>query len=482
MSDDEIFSVAKEISDRFVAEWDRLKGDRVPWHMSEVQERVFFEIFLHVVNARHMTTNDVVEVIKVYLRHADWIGLLICDSSPSNGNGSHGPTWALVRPRGLLASFGGSPFQAIYEPLYEIHGEEDDQDSEEFWDDDEQDLTPEERKKRSNEVAENYLRSHFGIPYEDEDNPENSYITTLPDGFRNPLIIEEFANGGSNQDVIGVSRRLLMRDRADSEQNWLEKHRNNQGVASNFDILTAAALDYHQKRPLVRQLRSWTEDQYIGVQEAVMIMAAVWPEFLAGRLTFASSHHRSWIVVEQKSDKPLLFERENWPINTSLSRILAVLSGLQSFRGMTCRFDLSQAGQVVFDGQSGKILRVITKDFEPSEEETRSALGRLTQHLVSLGHDHEAVRSSISDPSRLGELIDPAGRLLRTNRSDPEQRLFEMAVSISDRKPSRRSASPILGHSTDALYNAIGGDGRDDAYLSDGLWISPDGHLSDKGR
>lgn len=177
MSDDEIFSVAKEISDRFVAEWDRLKGDRVPWHMSEVQERVFFEIFLHVVNARHMTTNDVVEVIKVYLRHADWIGLLICDSSPSNGNGSHGPTWALVRPRGLLASFGGSPFQAIYEPLYEIHGEEDDQDSEEFWDDDEQDLTPEERKKRSNEVAENYLRSHFGIPYEDEDNPENSYIT-----------------------------------------------------------------------------------------------------------------------------------------------------------------------------------------------------------------------------------------------------------------------------------------------------------------
>ena len=149
---------------------------------------------------------------------------------------------------------------------------------------------------------------------------------------------------------------------------------------------------------------------------------------------------------------------------------------------MTCRFDLSQAGQVVFDGQSGKILRVITKDFEPSEEETRSALGRLTQHLVSLGHDHEAVRSSISDPSRLGELIDPAGRLLRTNRSDPEQRLFEMAVSISDRKPSRRSASPILGQRTDALYNAIGGDGRDDAYLSDGLWISPDGHLSDKGR
>ena len=58
MSDDEIFSVAKEISDRFVAEWDRLKGDRVPWHMSEVQERVFFEIFLHVVNARHMTPHS----------------------------------------------------------------------------------------------------------------------------------------------------------------------------------------------------------------------------------------------------------------------------------------------------------------------------------------------------------------------------------------------------------------------------------------
>ncbi len=187
MSDDEIFSVAKEISDRFVAEWDRLKGDRVPWHMSEVQERVFFEIFLHVVNARHMTTNDVVEVIKVYLRHADWIGLLICDSSPSNGNGSHGPTWALVRPRGLLASFGGSPFQAIYEPLYEIHGEEDDQDSEEFWDDDEQDLTPEERKKRSNEVAENYLKKGNTVfvegrirkrEYEDKDGIKR-YVTDI---------------------------------------------------------------------------------------------------------------------------------------------------------------------------------------------------------------------------------------------------------------------------------------------------------------
>ncbi|TAZ73815.1 hypothetical protein ELH70_14695 [Rhizobium ruizarguesonis] len=482
MNDDEIFSVAKEISDRFVAEWDRLKGDRVAWRMSEVQERVFFEALLSVVNARHMTTNDVVEMIRVYLRHADWIGLLVCDSSPSNGNGSHGPTWALVRPRGILASFGGGPFQAIYEPLYDIHDEDDDSSDDAWYDSDDSNLTLEERKKRSDATAESYLRSHFGLPYEDQDDPERSYITTLPEGFRNPLILEEFVNGGPGQDIIGVSRRLLLRDSAESDLDWIEKHRNSQGIASNFDILTAAALDYHQHRPIIRQLRSWTEDQYVGVEEAVMTMAAIWPKFLAGQLTFVSAQHRSWVVVEQGLDKPLLFERENWPINTSLSRVLAVLSGIHSFRGITCGFVLSKAGQVVFDGKSGKILRLIAHDFEPSAEETRRAIGRMTQQLIGLGHDREAVRSSIADPCRLGELIDPDGRLLRKYRGHPEQRLFEMAVSISERKTSFQRPSLISEHRSDELYGGLGGDGRDEVYLSDGLWISPDGLISDKGR
>ncbi|KRB16390.1 hypothetical protein ASD99_08465 [Mesorhizobium sp. Root695] len=487
MTDDERLSIAKEISEKFVAEWGLLKSGRVEWHMSELQERVFFEALLHVTNARHMTTNDVMEVIRVYLCHAEWVGLLVRDSSPLNGNGSRGDTWALVRPQGVLASFGGGPFQAIYEPLYDIHDDDNDNDGpngDEFWldDDDDPDLIMEERKKRSDREAKSHLRSLFGIPYEDEDDQERSYITTLPEGFRNPLILDEFANGGPGQDVVAVSRRLLLRDHAESVSDWVEKHRNSQGIASNFDILTAAALDYHQERPIVRQLRSWTEDQYVGVQEAVMTMAAVWPKFLAGRLTFASAHHRSWIVIEHGLDKPLLFERENWPTNPSLSRVLAVLSGLHSFRGMTCRFDLSKAGQVVFDGASGKIVRLIAKNFEPSEEETRNAIGRLTQQLVSLGHDREAVSSSIPDPRRLGELIDPDGRLLRTHRADHEQRLFEMVVSISERKTSFRSSSPTPGHRTDELYGVFGGEGRDDVYVSDGLWMSPDGRISDKGR
>lgn len=220
IGEDEIFSVAKQISQKFAAEWSRLQGERVAWHMSEVQERVFFEVLLHEVNARRMATADVVEMLKVYLRHADWIGLLVCDSSPLNGNGSHGPTWALVRPNGILASFGGGSFQAIYEPLYEKHG-----------------------------------RSHFGILCEDEDNPENSYITTLPENFRNPLALEEFANGAVGQDIIAVSRRLLLRDRTENRNDWVEKHRNNKGTTSNYDILTTAALDYHQKLPVIRGTR-----------------------------------------------------------------------------------------------------------------------------------------------------------------------------------------------------------------------------------
>lgn len=480
MSANDFFSVAKEISDRFQSKWASLESAyQVSWHMRETAERVFFEILIDVVEGRNMPTDDVVEMLKVYLQHAEWIGLLVCDASPLNGNGSNGPTWALVRPRGILASLGGSAFKTIYEPLYDEHQDEE---NEEDWGDD--DLSPEEQRKRSDRSHERYLETLFGLEPDEDNDSENQRITVLPEGFRNPLVVEHFANGGPGQEVVAVSRRTHMRDRTSSVKEWIEKHRNNKGVAASFDILTTAALDHHRKRPILRQLRSWTEDQFVTVVDTVIMMAAVWPEYLTGKITFVSGHHKSWIVVDQREETPLLFRRENKRINISLSRALARLSGLNTFRAMTCGFNLTKPGRVTYDGKVGKVLRLIAHNLQPSADDARRAIARLTQRLVDLGYDREVVRTSIADPIALGKLVDPEGTLLREFHAHPEHSLFAPPAIIKPIKPSfRPSGGRILDdRPRDRLYDTVGGNGLDDAYLSDGLWISKDGSISDQGR
>lgn len=482
MNADDYFTIAKEISDGFRSSWDSLgSAYQVKWHMRESAERVFFETLIDVVNGHKMPVIDVVEMLKIYLKHADWIGILVRDSSPMNGNGSKGPTWALVRPSGILASFGDSTFQTIYEPLYDEHEEDEEEEEEEDWDYADDDPSPEERREKSNETHERYLKRFFGLAPDEDEDPEDQRITLLPKGFRNPLLVEHFANGSSGQEVVAVSRRTHIRDRTSSVEEWINKHRDNNGIAASFDILATAALDYHRKRPLLRQLRSWTEEEFLTVVDTVMMMASVWPEYLGGKLTFVSGHHRSWIVVDQKEKNSLLFSPENKPVRASLSRILSKLSGIGTFRAMTCGFDLSRPGQVVHDGKAGEVMRLIANDIQPSAEERRRAIARLIQRLVDFGYDREFARASISDPVAIGNLVDQSETLLRQLR---QQSLFERPTSRQPIKsnPFRGGGHILEERSSDRLYNAVGGNGRDRTYLSDGLWISPDGSISDDGR
>ncbi|MBS0126530.1 hypothetical protein [Thetidibacter halocola] len=485
MNDDDKLEIAKEISSLVGSREEKLARNA---RCFPSYERIFFESILAVSGDRGLSITETIDVIKVYLRYAKWIGLLVCDSSPFNGNGTLGDTWALVRPAGILASFGGGKFQAIYEPDYDIVDDDEYSSDDDLYDNDSISENEFGGLSQFDAAAERYLKSLFGVTPAETDFDDDSYVVTLPEGFRNPLILEHFANGGQGQEVIGVSGPLLRRDRVQGTDEWVKKHRNRQGTATSFDILATAALDFHNGRPVVRQLRSWTEDDYILVSDAVLMMAAIWPKYLQGKLTFVSSHHRSWIVIEQGAGRPILFERENWPTNTALSRILERLVGLRSMRGMTCLFDLMDSETVAFNGECGKIVRPISDKIESNSQSQREAVLRLSNKLISIGYEYDTVRSVILDPLRLAELIDPDGMLLRNHRAHPEQRHFEMAVTIENKKQNFGSKS--IGRYTesfstsgrDELYNALDGNGRDKVYLTDGLWISPDGNVSDEGR
>lgn len=479
-----IAELFNEVSCLASKEWNRLKVNGNDADQLS-HTRLLFEAFIKISNDHRLPVSDTVEVIKFYLSRATWDGLLVRDCGLQEREKRDGEIWALVTRGGILASFGGSPFYAIYEPEYDIH---DDKlrttEKRPFYTGEYDDHNPaliEERKVRMDDEPENHVKTLFGIPYHDDDE-DRGYIGTLPDGTKNPLLLVDFSNVSNGQQVVEVSKGLLQRHHVTSVDEWVRKRRNGRGQAASYDILRAAAFDVRQGVPIVRQLRSWTEDDYGSVREAVLTMASAWPKYLAGRLTFASSHHKSWIVIEQDSEKTTLFEKENWPINTALSRILAAITGMQAFRGMTCRFDLSQEGKVLYDAPSGKVIRSICDRMEPSSEENELAMERIATQLVHLGYGDEMIRSTICDPLQLGEVIDPSGLLLRKNRAHPEQRLFEMVVTISEMKRPAYRPEPPRGTSKDMLYNAIGGDGRESVYLSDGLWIAPDGSLSDEGR
>ncbi len=430
---------------------------------------------------------------KVFLRHPDqpWPGLLVCDSSRWSGNGSNGLTWALVCWRGILASFCGGPFQVIYEPLYEMYEPDPSDCSHYEYDWDDPDETAEDRKKRLNAPAVSELDAYSLVSFGSDPSPYQGWLgpydphfqcssVALPGRFRNPLLLTEFVNGRSRQDIIAVSRKILIHYDTESEADWIEKRRNNQGVASNFDILATAARDYHENRQVIRQLRSWTEDQYAEVENAIAMMSAIWPMFLAGELKFISTKNRSWIEVGQGVDRPLLFERENLRIRNSFSKLLNVLCELDSFRSMTCAFDLSKAGRVAFDGKSGAVTRQIVHASLPSEGQKMAAVWKLTERLVELGFDRESISRAVENPLDFGKLVDP--------RSEYNFILLEKAPSTSEVGPAPQVHTRYgrdgnnFETRPDRLYSSIGGDGRNDVYMSDGLWLSADGRISDTGR
>lgn len=480
MTDQTILAVCKEISALATSNTNRLSYNNA----SEINhERVLFSAILEISSEKKCTVLDTIEIIKTYLAHAKWNGILVRDRSFASGNPYGGDTWALVLYNGIFASFAGGPFQSIFEPDYEIHdkiNDEIDEDLNSSLDQSDPALLAERRRAISDKSAIDFKKSCFGIPFHDG---QNDVIATLPEGFSNPLMIESFANGGVNQEVIAASNPLLNMYRVRSASDWAERVSNNQGTLSGFDILTSAAIQFHAGRPVVRELRSWSEKQYSVVRDSVLLVSAAWPNLLSGNLLFASARNRSWIVIDEEADNLPLFERENWPTNVAISRVLAILSGLQTFRGMTCPFDLSNEGEVNFFGPGENIIRSIVTAFAPSAEETLSAKYRLVDVLTNLGFDSDRLQETVASPVLLADLVDP-GRFIIKKGNGSEQRLFENGSSIK-RKRHNSVESPIQSPfrpARDPLYRALNGDGNSDTYLSDGLWLSPDGHISDKGR
>jgi hypothetical protein len=473
--------------------WERLTKDNNKYSHPIVRDRVFFNAITWVAQEENISPLELTEIIRLYLERAPWNGLLVRDSSALNGNRPGDETWALVRSGGILASFGGSQFQAIYEPAYDIHDKTDLSGKAHQWpplDDSEYSYPAvKDNEANSDQFSEAYRESIFGMPCGEFNmtfqGMSQESVRTVPDGFRNPLVLNEFANGGPGQEVVAATEHLLRQDAVGSVREWTAKQRNNQGVASSFDILASAALDYQHGRPIVRQLRTWTEDKLASVRDDILMVAAAWPKFLAGNLTFASRSVRSFVVLEQGSDKPLLFERENWPVNVALSRVLEATAKISTMRGMACEFDLSEEGKVIYEGEDDPIIRPLVVNYAPSTEETRSAIEHLTNRLAAIGHDPEAIRSSMSDPLQLGQIIDPKGQLLRKHSGHHEQRLFEMVAAIPKRKQtyfSSVNSNRFSKVGKDPLYRTLGGDGSGDVYLSDGLWLSSNGSISDEGR
>lgn len=499
--------IQKEISYLARKNWNRLTASASKLSLVDFsQERVLFDAFVEISNVKQLSVADVVEVMKVYLDRAPWEGILVRDSSPSNGNSSNGETWALVRPKGMLASFGGSPFQAIYEPTYDIHedptyggvivDEDDKHNTTSHMGDnkDESTIPSEEQRQRSDIASKNHRKKLFGVPVGElnycfgEPGYARESIITVPKGFRNPLILGEFANGGDGQEVVAASSHIFQQNGVNHISDWLEKHKNNQGIASSFDILISAALDYHDNRRIVRQLRTWTEEQYRSLVVNVLMVASVWPSHLSGNLTFVSSSIDPWLVLEQ-NNQISLFERERHPVRIALSRILEATSEFRNFRGISMPFDLSEEGKVIPHEESERIIRPVVTNFSPSEGQTRSAIDYVIRQLAAKGHDPEKIRASIADPVRIGDMIDPEGRLLRDkknyNRAHPEKLLFNPIGSVSNARQARTYSSALQSSTrrySDNLYNALGGTGDSDMYLSDGLWLSSDGSVSDRGR
>lgn len=447
--------------------------------------RIFFEALLSEAKALNLGNDEIIEVILAYLRNGGW-GILVCDSSPSNGNGPLGDTWAFIRLSGVLASFGGGEFRAFYEPQYDS-AEDDYSDDDEgtvrsLYHLDELGLSAEEVVRLSDRLSLEHIAALRGIPYQSAKDGR-PYIQSLPKGFSNPLIEGNFANGQPGQEIVEVSRAFLDAAGVSDARGYAALHRNHQGTETSFEILATAARDHHAGGPIVRQLRNWTEAQYQQVRDVVVAMSAVWPQYVYGHLILASSRTKSWIVIDQGTVRPSLFEEQNWPVNKALSSVLEVLTGLLGMTGTTCPLSLAKEGMVEFRGDSGTITRRIASLIRPSAETRERGIDLVVSMLTDKGFDRVEVEAAIADPIALAALVDPGMRSLKPNGAGVAMRLFELPVSLVEWSGRQTSRQPTPSTGTvDALHRTVGGNGRDSVYLSDGLWVSPDGTLSDDGR